>query len=183
MTTTRQTMTAEDLMRLPDDGRRYELLDGVIVEMSPGGNVQGMVASNFGFELTAFVRPRNLGVVASNEPGIFLRRNPDRVRSPDVYVLLRERIPAGGLPAGYMDVIPDLVVEVVSPNDTAAEVEQKVQEWLAAGARLVLVAYPATRSVIAHRGGSEMRYYAAADTLDAEPVLAGFACSVASLFE
>lgn len=89
---------------------------------------------------------------------------------------------AAGLPRSFRAVLPDLVVAIVSPGDSAAEVEQKVQEWLAGGVRLGLALYLDTRSVMAYRSPTDVRRYARADTLDAEPVLPGFTCPVARLF-
>ena len=81
-----------------------------------------------------------------------------------------------------LDLIPDFVVEVVSPSDSAADVQQKTEEWLQAGVRLVWALYPKTRSVVASRSLEAIRVYVENETIDAEPVLPGFACRVADLF-
>lgn len=175
-------MTAEELLKLPDDGRRYELLDGELVEMAPAGWEHGRVAARAAHRLLGHVEAQQLGEVVSGDPGIILRRNPDRVRAPDVCFVARDRLPREGVLKGYVDIVPDLVVEVISPNDTAAEVQQKIEEWLSAGARLVWAMYPDTRSVVAYRGLADVRVYTESDTLDAAPVLPDFTCPVASLF-
>ncbi|MCX6024071.1 MAG: Uma2 family endonuclease [Chloroflexi bacterium] len=182
MTTAKKLMTADELFLMPDDGRRYELVEGELVEMTPPGNVHGKITLLVGSVLLAFVRLHQLGEVATGDPGIIIRRSPDVVRGPDVYFIRNERIPAGGLPAAYMDIVPDLIVEVVSPGDTATEVLKKVGEWLAAGARLVWAVYPELRTVVAYRSLHDIHAYGPDDTLDAEPVLPGFACPVAKLF-
>jgi Uma2 family endonuclease len=180
--TAKTCLTAEDLLALPDDGLRHELLDGELVDVAPPGGEHGSVQMNIGVVLIAHVKPRGLGVVLG-EVGVILRRDPDRVRAPDVCFIARDRLPQGRVPKGYLELVPDLVVEVVSPSDRAEEVQQKIEEWLRAGARLVWVVYPATRSVAAYRGGAEAHLYAEPGTLDGAPVLPDFACPVAELFE
>ena len=182
MTTAKLLLTAEDLLKLPDDGRFYELLDGELVEMSPPGGAHGKVTLMVGYHLLAHVKANELGEVLAGDPGIILRRNPDRVRAPDVCFIARERLPAGGIPAGYLEVVPDFIVEVVSPGDRAAEVQEKAEEWLRAGARLVWVLYPKTRSILAYQGLASARVYADADTITGAPVLPDFSIGVAELF-
>ncbi|MBI4498633.1 MAG: Uma2 family endonuclease [Chloroflexi bacterium] len=182
MASTKTLLTAEDLLRLPEDECRYELLDGELVTMAPTGAEHGRIAARVAYRLLMHVEAHNGGAVLTNDPGIILRRNPDRVRAPDVCFIARERIPAGGLPQGYLETVPDLIVEVVSPNDTAVDVQQKVEEWLQAGARLVWVVYPGTRSVVVYQSLTQVRVYKEGDTLDGAPVWSDFACPVASLF-
>jgi Uma2 family endonuclease len=89
---------------------------------------------------------------------------------------------AAGRSRSFREVLPDFVVEIVSPTDAAADIEQKALEWLGAGVRLVAVLYPETRTVMVYRGPNDVRHFTAADTLDLEPVLPGFSCPVARLF-
>ena len=182
MTTDKVLLTADDLLNMPDDGRCYELLDGELVEMSPPGGEHGAVSFEVGFTIGAHVKAHNLGKVLTNDPGIILSRHPDRVRGPDICFIARERIPSEGIPKGYLEIIPDLVVEVISPSDSAVSVQEKIEEWLQAGVRLVLAVYPNTRSVVAYRSLSEVRVYTEADTLEGAPVLPDFRCPVAELF-
>lgn len=72
------------------------------------------------------ITAERLGIVLAAETGFRISRNPDTVRTPDVYFVSKERVPRGGPPEGYWDLAPDLAVEVVSPNDTAAGVQSKV---------------------------------------------------------
>lgn len=182
MTTEATRLTAADLFCLPDDGRRYELLDGVLVEMAPPGGEHGSVSFEVAFALGAHVKAGALGQVLINDVGIVLGRDPDRVRGPDVCFIAANRIPAGGIPKTYVEVVPDLIVEVISPTDTATEVQDKIMEWLRAGARLVWAVYPNTRQVVAYRSPSDVRIYSGSDLIDAEPVLPGFSCPVAAFF-
>jgi Uma2 family endonuclease len=83
---------------------------------------------------------------------------------------------------GYPNLAPDLVVEVVSPNDTAAEIQTKVGEWLNAGAKIVWVLYPANQSAVVYEADGAARLLHADDTLQGEPVPPGFTCRLGDLF-
>ena len=180
---TRQTLlTADDLLKLPDDGYRYELIDGELVQMAPPGGEHGGVVAAATSILFVYVQAIDLGWVLGGDPGVILRRNPDRVRAPDVCFIARNRLPEGRLPTGYLEIVPDFIIEIVSPSDRAVDVQAKIEEWLRAGARLVWAVYPSTRSVVAYRSQTEIRIYSEGDILDGEPVLPGFTCPVARLF-
>lgn len=183
MTIQHTHLTAEDLFRMPDDGRRYELIHGELSEMTPPGGEHCSVMNMIGYLLTHHVRPRGLGRVLTGDPGIIIAREPDHVRAPDVCFIARDRIPPEGIPRGYVEIVPDLIVEVVSPSDSAEEVEAKIGEWLAAGARLVWAVYPRTRRVLAHQPGGIARVYTEEDTIDGAPVLPEFTCRVGEFFE
>ena len=116
------------------------------------------------------------------DPGVIVRRNPDAVRAPDVAFIRADRVPPNGMPKAFSEIVPDLIVEVVSPGDSAAEVQSKVREWIEAGARLVWVVYPNDRSVNVIRSLQDRQALAATDSLDGGDVLPGFACSVAEIF-
>ena len=175
-------LTAEEFFDLPDDGCKYELLDGELITLVPPGGVHGKVITNFAIAIGVFVRKHGLGEVMSGDVSYVLRRRPDRVRAPDLSFVAHERVPPGGLPAGLMQVIPDLVVEVISPSDRAGAVEQKTQEWLSAGVRLVLLAYPESRTIVAWRGGESSQRYMDSDTFDFAPVLPDLRVEVAEFF-
>jgi Uma2 family endonuclease len=176
-------MTAEELLGLTDDGKRYELVDGELREMAPAGARHGRVAMKLASRLDRHVEVNRLGMVLAAETGFRISRNPDTVRTPDVSFVARERIPPEGPPEGYWDLAPDLAVEVVSPNDTAAQVQSKVQMWLEYGVRLVWVVYPKTRAIMAHKSLKEITTFTAEDTLDGGQVVSGFECAVAEIFE
>ena len=130
MSTTSQTFTAEDLLRMPDDGFRYELVRGELRKMAAAGHQHGRIAINVTTPLDQYVRAHNLGVVYAAETGFKLASNPDTVRAPDVAFIRRERVEEVGDVGGYWPGAPDLVVEVISPSDTYSEVEEKILEWL-----------------------------------------------------
>jgi Uma2 family endonuclease len=180
MATQKTLYTAEDLLRLPDTGKRYELVRGELLEMAPTSFGHGRVTGHAFFRLFTFVQENDLGEVLTGEPGFRLQRNPDTVRAPDIAFVSKDRIPAD--PRGFPDLAPDLVVEVVSPNDTAAELQVKVGEWLRAGTRMVLVMYPDSRLVAVYRSLNDVRVLTEDDVLQGEPVLPGFSCPVRDLF-
>ena len=172
----KEHFTAEELACLPHLGRRLELVKGKVYEMPPAGGEHGFVSHNAGLVLGVHVRANGLGMVFAAETGFFIRRNPDTVRAPDAAFIARERLPGREELRGYVEVMPDLVVEVVSPGDRPREVQDKVAEWLNAGVRLVWVIYPATRSAIAYRSLTEATHLSETDTLDGAEVVPGFAC-------
>ena len=175
-------LTADDLLTLPDDGMRHELVDGaLLVYPSPGarhGHVQGAVYAL----LRAHVKARALGE-ALVEVGFVLKRDPDVVRAPDVSFLRADRVPAAGLPDGYIDGPPDLAVEVISPSDTLYEVEDKIAQYLAAGTRLAWVINPRRRTVAVHAPAAPVHVLGEDDTLDAGDVVPGFRCAVREFME
>lgn len=184
---TKTPVTADELplvsARLSALGKRTELVRGDLIVMAPAGGRHGQVAHKVGLFVGMHVLERNLGRVFAAETGFLLRRNPDTVRAPDVALVAAERLGTAETPAGFLDLAPDLAVEVVSPGDSAAAVRAKVRDWLEAGTQLVWVAYPETRSVAVHRPGCPEQVLHEADVLRGDPVLEGFTVRVRDLFE
>ena len=143
-------MTADELLRRPDDGYRYELVRGELRKMSPAGIDHGDVAALIVASLVTYVRANKLGKVYTADPGFWIERNPDTVRAPDVAFVRRERVVKT---PRFFEGPPDLAIEVVSPNDTYTEVEEKALQMLEAGTRAVVVVDPKTHSVRVYRTG------------------------------
>ncbi len=183
MSTATKLMTAEELFEMPDDGFRYDLVKGELKRMSPAGSEHGIIISNLHFLLTQHVRANKLGVTFGAETGFKLESDPDTVRAPDIAFVRRKRVPADGIPKGFWQGAPDLAVEVVSPSDKLYEVDEKIDDYLAAGVPLVWIIYPKKRNVTAYRPGGEPRVLTVDDTLDAPEIIAGFQCRVAEIFE
>ena len=162
---------------------RCELIDGRIVRMSPTNYRHADVEGRFYEALAAFVRPRKLGRVLVGEVGIYSRRNPDRVRGAGVAFVSSETYARRSPGLAYLDVAPELVVEVLSPEDRAVEVTQKLREYFAIGVRLVWVADPEAHTVYAYHSLTDVREFREPDRLPGDEVLSGFEVSVASLFE
>ncbi|MGB8645592.1 MAG: Uma2 family endonuclease [Anaerolineae bacterium] len=159
-----------------------ELVAGRIVPMSPTGSRHGSIELNFGEMLRSFVRPRKLGRVKVGEVGIYIRRNPDTIRAADVLYLSAERAARLG-PSAFLDVAPDLIVEILSPDDRWQEVMHKLREYFEIGVRLVWVVDPEECVVYAYRSLTDVRAFHEQDNLPGDDVLAGLSVPVAPLFE
>ncbi len=183
MTTTTRPMTAEDLLLLPDDSYRYELIRGELKQMSPAGNYHGRLASNVNVPLGGYVRANDLGRTYVADTGYLISSDPDTVRAPDVAFISRERLEEIGETDGYWAGAPDLVVEVISPNDRYTEVEEKLTEWLEAGARMVIVVNPRRRSVRVHRSPSDVIDLTEGDVIDGADVVPGWTLPISEIFE
>ena len=177
-----QTFTADDLLQMPDDGNRYELVAGVLTMMSPAGFEHGYVVMELAAAVREFVRQHRLGIVTGAETGFAIESDPDTVLAPDVAFVRRERIETIGYPQGFFPGPPDLAVEVRSPSDRGPQIEDKVQRWLSAGAQAVWVIDPATREAAIYAAGAEPQRIAADGQLDGGSMLPGFRCSLAELF-
>jgi Uma2 family endonuclease len=182
MSTTTQLMTADELLKLPRGRFRYELVKGELITMSPSGSEHGAVVVNVTVLVGQHVKANNLGIVFGAETGFKIADNPDTVLAPDVAFVRREHIPESGVPKKYWPGAPDLAVEVLSPGDTAREVEEKVGRWLAAGARLVWTVNPRRKSVTVHRAPKDAFTLSENDELDGEEVVPGFRCRVSEIF-
>ena len=182
MTTAKKLLTADEFLVMPDDGKNYELVRGELVEMPPPGFMHEFVVAQFIAIFHHFVRPRDLGIVTGG-PGIYIEQDPDTVRAPDCAFISHERITMPLPNRGYVfGLIPDLVVEVVSPEYSVAEARVRAQMWLEAGARLALAAHIATQEIISYGEDGSVQRFGIDDTLTCEPVLAGFTCTVRDLF-
>lgn len=176
-------MTAEELFDLPDDGYRHELIEGVLQTTAPTGWEHGLVTGAAVQVLRTHVRAQRLGHVLTGEPGFLLRQDPDTVRAPDVAFLRAEVVAALADDTGFVEVVPDLVVEVVSPSDRAGEVTAKALVWLDAGVRLVWVVDPGSRSIMVHRPDGVGRLVRGPGAvLDGDDVLPGLGLPLDQLF-
>ncbi|MGH8246887.1 MAG: Uma2 family endonuclease [Gammaproteobacteria bacterium] len=174
----RTLVTAEELAGIAGD-RRVELVRGELVEMSPVDlEHSGLVALLISW-LVAFVSPRKLGHVGT-ECGFILSRKPDIVRAPDIHFIPADRL--GSKPSGFFAGAPDLAIEVVSQYDRPGEVQQKIREYLSAGARLVWLVDPRSETVTVYPRSGEPRVYAGNQDVAGEEVLPGFSFRPAALF-
>ena len=174
-------ITGEALAEMGDLGR-CELVEGKLVQIAPTGNEHGTYEGNFFYHISTFVRQHDLGKVQVGEVGIYTHRDPDTVRGADVLFISHERY-AQQKSTGFLHVAPDLVVEIISPNDRWSEVIEKLREYFGIGVRLVWVADPRSRSVFAYRTLTDVSEYGEGAELSGEEVLPGFSVKVAQLFE
>lgn len=172
-TTTRARATEVDLLAQPEDGSKYELVDGEI-RMSPGGARHSQVGVKLAARLLAFTTDRRLGFVFGSDIGY--RLPGGNVRSPDASFVRAGRFPDERVPDDFANMAPDLAVEVVSPGDRPRHLLDKVGEYLEAGTRLVWVIEPAKAKAVAYRSLSEVRELGPDQALDGEDVLPGFSC-------
>ena len=175
-------ITGEELARMPDVGS-CELVEGRIVPLSPGGTEHSLVTTNALRILDAFVRPARLRLVLTGEVGLYTRHNPDTVRGADVAFISMARLERRSLALTFLDVAPELIVEVLSRDDTLAKLTDKLGEYFAADVKFVWVVDPRARRVHVYRSLVERRELTEADTLSGDGVLPGFTGPVAALFE
>ena len=175
-------MTADELLAMPDDGFRYELVKGELLMAPPPGSEHGEVTMNLAAPLFQHVKQNRLGIVYAAETGFKLESNPDTVRAPDIAFVRQETIDKTGRITGYLAGAPDLVVEVLSPGDTFGKVETKVKQWLETGARAVWVVSPKLRTVTIYRSLSDIVTLTERDTLNGGDVVPGFQMKVAEIF-
>lgn len=174
-------ITVEELLRLPDDGFRYELVKGELRKMPPAGFEHGVLAIRIGSRLDQHVRLHDLGLVIAAETGFKLASNPDTVRAPDAGFVKKERLPAE-LPKGYFPGAPDLAVEVISPDDTLVEVEEKIFDWFASGAKMVWVINPRHKTVKVYSSFTQVKVLVENDELNGEDLLPGFRYRISEIF-
>jgi len=179
---TETQMTAEQLLRMPDDGNRYELVAGELKMMSPAGGTHGRVAARLNWLLYGYVEAQRLGEVFAAETGFLLSRDPDTVRAPDVACVRAARLPPQTPAEAYWPVVPDLVAEVLSPDTTIRELDRKVRDWLGAGCRAVWVVDPEAHTITVHRSATDVALLTEQDDLEGGDVVPGFRCPVADVF-
>jgi Uma2 family endonuclease len=180
MLTTGSLTSAEQLLAMPDDGLRHELVAGELKTMAAAGARHGIVTNRIAYLLTRHVMESGLGSVFAAETGFILARDPDTVRAPDVAFVSRDRL------ADTRDFFPgppDLAVEVTSPSDRFSEVQEKAFSWLRAGCRLVLVADPASAMVTAYRSPTDIRASSGEEVVDCDDVVRGWRERAAAFFE
>jgi Uma2 family endonuclease len=175
---TRTLLTGEDLLRMGDIGR-CELVRGELIALAPAGDGHGRKTIRTGAVIFNFVEEHDLGTVHGAETGFYLSRDPDTVRAADAMFYSKERLDPDEEIEGYLPIPPDLAVEVVSPGDTWTEVEDKVEEYLSAGVKVVWVLDPKRKTVKVYPDEKTLREN---DTLDGGKVLPGFAVPVWRLF-
>jgi Uma2 family endonuclease len=172
----------EDLLAMPEEGR-YELIDGQLVERNMGAK-SSRVATRLVSRLDTYCEARAAGDVFQSDCGYqIFKPDRNRVRYADGSFIRAGRLPGDEPPEGHCRIPPDIVIESVSPNDTAPEIDEKVGEWLMAGVRLVWVLYPNTQRVYVHRRGRTVTKLSPGDELTGEDVLSGFKCRVTEIFQ
>ena len=182
-----RAITAErflELLALPEyQDSRLELVEGKIVEMPKPKRRHGIVTMDLAVELANYVKTHGLGEVPAPDTGFLLERNPygrDTVRGVDIAFVSKKHM-LGPLDDEWYEVAPDLAVEIISPSNKAGDIQRKVTQLLNAGARLIWLVYPETRSVVVQSSSGSVTLYED-DMLSGGEVLPGFAIRVGDIF-
>ncbi|MCA9980979.1 MAG: Uma2 family endonuclease [Anaerolineales bacterium] len=173
-------VTAVELAALPD-AALYELVDGELIEMSPTKVTHGRFEHQFSRLLGNFVAEHDLGEVMVGEIGMFIRRNPDTIRAADVLFISKERF-AQASDDSYLDVPPELVVEVLSPSESWGMVRRKLRDYFEMGVTVVIIIDTDHQVLTLFRSPTELTELQATDTLSLPDILPGFALPLAKLF-
>jgi Uma2 family endonuclease len=178
----KKVWTAKDLLALADDENCYELVRGELIMMTPASPRHGKFASRLDRALGGHVEAHEPGEVYTAEPGFELETEPLTIRAPDVAFVWQEHIPPEEEQAGFWAIAPDLVIEIISPSETAQMIHEKVADYLRAGTQLVWLIYPASRTVMEYRPPMEARRLTVEDDLDGDDVVPGFRYSLKRFF-
>ncbi len=175
-------ITPDDLLAMPD-GDAYELIDGRLrmMEMSAQSSSLGSVITIL---LGIHVRPNRLGRLCGSDASFrCFSDDPDKIRRPDVAYLSHARLPLETYrAAGHIPVCPELVVEVLSPNDLADDMDRKIRDWLSAGASAVWSVHPAVQQVWVHQADGAITVVGPGGVVTAEDILPGFRMAVDDVF-
>ena len=183
MVTTTRPITAEELLNLPDDGFRYELIRGKLRKRLPAGQTHGRYASKLHISLGGYVMANRLGETYIADTGYILATDPDHVLAPHLAFISNERLNEIGESDGFAQGAPDIAVEVISPNDRYTEVEEKTADWLNAGCRAVIVVNPRDRTVNLHRSLTDTTTLTQSDTLQLDDIVPGWRMPIQAIFE
>ncbi len=179
---TKQTLvTAEQLFDMGEDSRK-ELVRGELRDVTPSGFEHGAIALEIGAIIRNYVRSKNLGIALAAETGFVLEREPDTVRAPDVSFVSASKLAGEFDRKRFLEQAPDLAVEIISPSDTASDVQEKVDDYLKSGVKLIWLGYPSRQEVVEYRSRQEVRILSLNDQLDGWQVLPGFSHSIKELF-
>ncbi len=178
---TETRVTPEELLAMPD-GKSYELVDGQLVERSVGME-SSWVGTQLVTRLDQFCRQNRIGWVFQSDTGYqCFSHEPSRVRKPDASLVRYGRLPGEILPRGWCKIAPDLVVEVVSPNDTVDDLEDKLEDYRKVAVPLIWVIYPRLRTARIHHADGSTSYLHEHEELTGGDLIPGFRCPLREIF-
>jgi len=173
-------MTGEELFALGDTGRS-ELIEGRLVRMSPTKPQHGWMEIELGQRLHRFVKEHHLGRVMAGEVGVYIHRNPDTIRAADLLYISHERL-AAATPDSFLDVPPELIVEIISESDRWGEMRRKLREYFEIGVNVVLILDPEENTASVYRSLTDVQELTPGDALTLEDILPGFRAPLAEIF-
>lgn len=177
------SVSPDDLLAMGDAGKGWELIHGQLVER-PMSTESSRVAVELIYLLLHHCRHHQPGWVFGSDLGFrCFGADQDTVRCPHVSYISTQTLPVESYEEeGYCTVVPDLVAEVISPNDKAADMQSKIAQWLSAGVKAVWVVYPSSQTLLAYSADGTIRQFHAEETVTAETLLPGFKLTLADLF-
>jgi Uma2 family endonuclease len=175
--------TDQAFMALPNNGHHYEIINGELIEMGNSGALHSYLCILVLTALMTHVLTNKLGIVFDSSTAFKLKNG--NKRSPDIAFFAKERLRGmTELPTGFLEGAPDLAVEVLSPNNTIAEIEDKITEYFENGSSLVWVISPKQKYIMVYKSAQEPdRLLKSGDILEAEPLIPGFNLAISELFE
>jgi len=175
-------MTADELLKLHIPNKRIELLEGVAMVREPAGYVHGRVTMNLTARLVLYLqgRPAPSGQLIAAATVFTLAKGPDTVRSPDIAYIRPDRVPHPETP-GFPELAPDLVVDVLSPEDRPREIQQRAGQWLVAGTQVVWVVDPRRQATHVYRSDGTEEFIGTDGSLHGEDILPGFECRLEAI--
>jgi Uma2 family endonuclease len=177
-----KALTDEQFMALPEDDNLYEYVNGELIVVANSGVEHGYLALTLGYFLTGFVRSHRLGVTCDSSTAFKMKTG--NKRSPDLAFIAKERLQGlKRLPKGFFEGAPDLAVEIISPNNTFAEIHNKLVEYFENGTRLVWVILPDEECVLVYHQPKPSKLLQVEDSLDGEAVITGFQLPLIELFQ
>lgn len=176
-------MTPDEFLVYPLEDVKAELVRGELRVTPPPGGPHGRAATNLVFLLSLHVRARGLGWVYADGVGYQLLQLPRTVRVPDLSFVRADRLPSEGIGPGLLKLAPDLAVEVLSPSESAAEIEEKLDDYRVSGTPLIWVVDPVRRTIMVVASDAPLHFLREGDSLDGGDVIPGFSCAVAEVFE
>ena len=170
-------ITEDELLRLPKDGRKWELVEGRLTEV-PTEWGHDLIGVNLIFLMRPFARGH--GYMSSGQAGFHMAHG--NIRVPDVSFTRKERIPGGKPANSFGAVAPDLCIEIISPSEERADMARKVREYFAGGAEQVWHIFPEVEQIVVFTSPTETQTFSADDIIDAGGILPGFSCRVGDIF-
>jgi Uma2 family endonuclease len=174
---------ALEMLSPVDSDKRYEVIDGELKEKPPMGATANRVATILARKLDFFAEEHDLGLVFTQECAYqIFPHDPRKTRKPDVSFISKDRLTEDDVPDGNMQIVPGLIVEVVSTHDLAEDLEERIDEYLRVGVNLIWLVHPATHTIYVIRRDGTGERLTGEKELKGEDVIPGFSCPLRELF-